>query len=79
MNSSAQKLDAPISVSNESGHQPTQLRVKQPIAISASNLHKTYRTGNVEVPVLRGVDISIVEGEFAAIIGQSGSGKSTLL
>ena len=79
MNSSAQKLDATIAVSNQSGHQPTQLRVKQPIAISASNLHKTYRTGNVEVPVLRGVDISIVEGEFAAIIGQSGSGKSTLL
>lgn len=58
---------------------PTRLRVKQPLAISASNLHKSYRKGNLEVPVLRGVDLEVAEGEFVAIIGQSGSGKSTLL
>ncbi len=47
--------------------------------LRAANLHKSYRKGSTEVPVLRGVDIKIHQGEFLAIEGQSGSGKSTLL
>ena len=42
-------------------------------------LTKSYRKANVEIPVLRGVDLHVGESEFTAIIGQSGSGKSTLL
>jgi len=42
-------------------------------------LHKSYRKGSIEVPVLRGVSMSVRQGEFLAIVGQSGSGKSTLL
>jgi lipoprotein-releasing system ATP-binding protein len=47
--------------------------------LQATDLHKTYRLGRVDVPVLRGCDIDVQRGEFLAIRGSSGSGKSTLL
>lgn len=47
--------------------------------IHAVDLKKDYKTGKEVVPVLKGVDLSIKEGEFVCIIGPSGSGKTTLL
>lgn len=47
--------------------------------ITAVALEKAYRKGELQVPVLRGVDLEIKRGEFLSIVGQSGSGKSTLL
>ena len=47
--------------------------------IKVKHLYKLYRVGDDVVHALDGVDFSIHEGEFCAIVGTSGSGKSTLL
>ena len=43
------------------------------------NLHKSYQSGNKSYPVLKGIDLSVADQEFTAVMGPSGSGKSTLL
>ncbi len=47
--------------------------------IELKGIRKTYYMGKIEVPALRGVDLTIKSGEFVSIMGPSGSGKSTLL
>lgn len=47
--------------------------------MTATNLFKTYRKDAVAVPVLRGLDLEVNQGEFLSVVGASGSGKSTML
>ncbi|MDV0447606.1 putative ABC transporter ATP-binding protein YknY [Methanosarcinaceae archaeon Ag5] len=47
--------------------------------VEVKDLHKSYFLGDEEVPILKGINFNVYDGEFLAIVGPSGSGKSTLM
>jgi putative ABC transport system ATP-binding protein len=57
---------------------PQPARTAAPL-IELDRVEKVYRTGKLEYPALRGVDLTIGEGEMVAIVGPSGSGKTTIM
>jgi lipoprotein-releasing system ATP-binding protein len=71
--------DSALRTPNSSLRADSAHRTAPSTLLSARRLEKSYRKGKLVVPVLRGVDFSVREGGFVAVVGQSGCGKSTLL
>ena len=53
--------------------------MQEEFIIQTKDVHKTYDTGKIKVHALRGVDLSIKQGEMVAVMGPSGCGKTTML
>jgi NitT/TauT family transport system ATP-binding protein len=70
--SSFAKTGAPLYVVGEAAQRKAAL-------IELSSVSKTYRTRDGDVPSLKPIDFTVLEGEFLAVVGPSGCGKSTLL
>jgi putative ABC transport system ATP-binding protein len=58
--------------------EPVELRQRNDVIV-VDDVHMIYRVGRMGVPALSGVDMTVREGEFVAVMGPSGCGKSTLL
>jgi putative ABC transport system ATP-binding protein len=53
--------------------------VRQSGVLELSEIHQVYGSGDAQVHALRGINLSVAQGEYLAIMGPSGSGKSTLM
>lgn len=52
---------------------------RAPVVLRAQGIHRSFQMGDANIAILKGLDLSLRQGEFVAIEGRSGSGKSTLL
>jgi putative ABC transport system ATP-binding protein len=68
----------PTEAQVRAGERTQVVRPRAPV-LRTERVTKLYKMGEVDVHALRGVDLTLYEGEFLVLLGPSGSGKSTLL
>jgi len=66
-------------IDTETKQEAATMDVAAPPVIQLDHIHKIYHMGDIEVHALRGISLTIRQGEFVAIMGASGSGKSTTM
>ncbi len=80
MTSAATQIDLYQTAAGNSCYGQVMVHVITPLPVfRAEGVTRVYRTGAVEVWALRGVDLSLAEGDMVVLLGASGSGKSTLV
>jgi putative ABC transport system ATP-binding protein len=73
------QFDNDVEAEDEDEESEEEIKENTREVIRLVNVHKTYLLGLEGVPALRGVSITINDGEFITILGTSGGGKTTLL
>jgi putative ABC transport system ATP-binding protein len=73
------QFDNDVEAEDEADASEEEIKENTREVIRLVNVHKTYLLGLEGVPALRGVSITINDGEFITILGTSGGGKTTLL
>ena len=74
-----QMLSMLIAIKIDENVKLSKLQEDKNIILSAHNITKSFKNGDVVTNVLKGVNLDVYEGEFVAILGESGCGKSTFL
>src|SRR5207244_2395738 len=66
-------------VAQPTTHRTKEVRTMPATLLTAERVRKVYRSAGADVEALKGLDLTVPEGQFLAVMGPSGSGKTTLL
>lgn len=72
-------VQVPVATQEQTSDRQSKNSARSQAILELRKIHKSYRVGKNDIPVLKDINLAIYPGEFLIILGPSGSGKSTLL